>query len=237
MRKTYASGVLKGSFCAKGTHPLRRASRPALADSYCLLEHFGQPWVVGLDMPPLIDCAARGAWRRLALVKWEPEDRLNAYAARLIAEQPDPPRRVRVDDIIKTDLLLLGLMTLFVVLFGVGLVFHQGVSLTLLGVTGVATIATWVVWQTSVARNALHLGLAASGTVTRVVVGYKGSRATTFEVDGPAGAVETTLVRAAGANVLVEGDVVQVMVDPKTSVVLLVLGLLKPSPLYEAPKS
>lgn len=170
-------------------------------------------------------------------MKWAPEDRLNAYAAKLLAEQPDPPRRVRVGDIIKTDFLLLGVMTLFVVLVGVGFVVYPGLPLTFLGITGAVTIASWVAWQTSVARKALQFGLAASGTVTRVEVGYKGARTTTFEVDGPAGAVDTPLVRAAAADVLVEGDVVQVMVDPQTRQVLLVLGLLKPSPLYEPPSS
>ncbi len=165
-----------------------------------------------------------------------PEDRLNAFAARLLAAQPDPPRTVGLADILKTDISLLGLVVLPAVLAAGGLVAHQqALAFGLLGVGGLVLVFSVVAQQGSDARRALQQGIAGAGEITRVVPGFRASKIVTIRVDGPSGTTETQLARSGGANVLVEGDTVQVMLDPQTRQVLLVLGLLKPSPLYAPP--
>ncbi|HET7419936.1 MAG TPA: hypothetical protein VFL27_06110 [Candidatus Dormibacteraeota bacterium] len=170
-------------------------------------------------------------------MKWAPEDRLNAYAARLLVAQPDPPRQVGVLDMLRQDVVLLGVLLFPVILTVGGFVLHAPLPFALVGFAGAAVVYAAISLQTGAAMNALQSGVAASAQVTRVTIGYRSARITTFAVDGANGPVESTLVRSSAANVLVEGDVVQVMVDPQTRQVLLVLALLKPSRLYAAPKT
>lgn len=171
-------------------------------------------------------------------MQWAPEDRLNAFAGTLLASQPDPPRTVRMTDMLKTDVSLLGLVV-FPALLAVGaLVTHQNLlTMGLLGFASVALVFSVFAQQGSDARHALQTGISATGEITRVVSGYRGSKIVTVRVDGPSGTTETQLVRSGAANVLVEGDTVQVMLDPQTRLVVLILWLVKPSPLYAPPSS
>ena len=171
-------------------------------------------------------------------MKWAPEDRLNALVAKLLATQPDPPRTVRVSDMMKTDISLLGLLVFPAILAAGALVAHQkALTVGLLGFASLVLLFSVVAQQGSDARHSLQLGIAATGEITRVVPGFRASKIVTVRVDGPTGTTETQLIRTAGANVLVEGDTVQVMLDPQTRLVLLILWLVKPSSLYAPPSS
>lgn len=138
---------------------------------------------------------------------------------------------------LKTNASLLCLLALPAVLLAGGFVMHQALLSAVVGITGVVVIASWVAQQGSDARSALRFGMATNAQVTGVRPVGRGASFVTLKVDGPGGPAESTLGRSGGANVLVEGDTVQVMVDPQTRQVLLVLGLLKPSPLYAPPSS
>lgn len=167
-------------------------------------------------------------------MKWAPEDRLNAFSARLLAEQPDPPRSVGLGELLSANLPVLGFLPFPALVAVAGYLAHQPLAYLVVGPSAILLLAA-VVWQRmSDARSALQSGVAATGRVTRVEPGYRSGKIVTIDVEG-APASRTSMARSGAANVLVEGDVVQVMVDPDTRQVLLVLSLLHPSPLYAPP--
>jgi hypothetical protein len=169
-------------------------------------------------------------------MKWAPEDRLNAYAATLLAEQPDPPRRVSVGSIVAANFSLAGLLLIPALLFVGGIVWSPKLlPFALLATGAVALVAAIQAQRIVVARGALQAGVAATGEITRVDPGFRASKIVTVRVDAAGTVTETKIARAGAANVLVQGDTVQLMLDPQTRQILLVLGLLKPSPLYAPP--
>lgn len=169
-------------------------------------------------------------------MKWAPEDRLDLYAARLLEEQPDPPRSVSLGSIIAAYFSLASLLLIPVVLVAGGILWDRRLfSFALLSTAMLALVGGLEAQEIARARRALQTGLAASGEVTRVVPGIKGSRIVTFRVDAGGPVFETPIMRSGAADVFVEGDVVQLMLDPQTRTVLFILGLLKPSPLYAPP--
>jgi hypothetical protein len=169
-------------------------------------------------------------------MKWAPEDRLNAYAATLLAEQPDPPRTVSLAGILTAYVFLAGLVVIPAALFAGAIVLSGRLLPFAILATGfVVLIAATQAQQIAVARNALQAGVAATGEVSRVDRGFRAAKILTLRVNSPGAVSETRTTRSGAANVLVPGDTVQLMLDPQTRQVLLILGLLKPSPLYAPP--
>lgn len=170
-------------------------------------------------------------------MNWAPEDRLNAYAAKLVADQPDPPRRVSLAKILSAYSALAGLLVVPAALFvGAMVMDRRLLAFAILATALVVLVGSVEALEISRDSNALQTGVVGTGQVVRVDTGFRASRIVTLRIDAGGAVSEAQVVRSGAANVLVPEDTVQVLVDPHTRQVLLVLRLLKPSPLYAPPR-
>ncbi|HET7339366.1 MAG TPA: hypothetical protein VFK22_07440 [Candidatus Dormibacteraeota bacterium] len=166
-------------------------------------------------------------------MKWAPEDRLNAYAAAVLASQPDPPRDVSLVKILSAYSVLAGVLVVPAALFvGAMLVDRRLLAFAVIAAAGVLLIGAEEAFEMSKDTRALQSGVAGTGEVVRVDPGFRASKIVTLRVNAAGVVTETQIVRSGAANVLVPEDTVQLLLDPQTRQVILVVGLLKPSPLY-----
>jgi hypothetical protein len=163
-------------------------------------------------------------------MNWFPEDLVSAYADGLLAEEPDPPRRVSLGRLLRANVFLALILLIFPAAVAVVATLFSGgrSALPFLGVAlGFSILFATLLGQgVFTARDALARGVNASGLVTRVDLGYKGSKLVTIRVDG----TESQVARSSAYSALYVGDTVQVLADPDSHQVLLVIGVIQPAP-------
>ena len=169
---------------------------------------------------------------KLARMNWFPEDLVSAYADALLAEQPNPPRTVSLTRLLQANIYLALILLAFPAFVTVVAVLFSG-GRSALGFVGFAVlfsalIASAFVQNIYSAMDALQRGVVAAGHVIRIDPAYR-STVAVIRVDVAGVATESQVRRSGASSTLYAGDTVQVLIDPETNQVMLIIGILQPA--------
>lgn len=165
-------------------------------------------------------------------MNWFPEDLVSAYADTLLAEQPNPPRTVSVARLLRANIYLALILLAFPAFVTVVAVLFSGgrspLPFVLFAVGFAALIVTVFGQSVYSASDALQRGVAAIGHVVRIDPAYR-STVAVIRVDVAGVGTESQVPRSGASSTLYAGDTVQVLIDPATNQVMLIIGILEPA--------